>query len=135
MLQILISRLKVSNWNWEFFEEFNLITKFTSFVAPSTMMSILDQNGNELYACVIDANALSLSLIDPGQNVLAAMLVAVKRYEGKLILGDEMVTPQQAWLEIVPKSKEDPKFRSLLEKHGVLPVDVLAKLRRGSAVF
>lgn len=139
MLQVLIERSKISNWNWEFFKEFGLKTevdnleKATSSI--SVVMQILDENDNPLYASVIDASAFSLSLIDPRHDVLAAMLVAVTRYQGKLIFGDEMVSPRQAWAEIVPKSKEDPSIRSLLEKHGVLPVDVVAKLKRGSAVF
>lgn len=139
MLQISISRLKVGNWNWEFFEEFGLRTEVDNLAKAtdsiSVVMTIYDRNDNPLYSSVIDANAFTLSMHDPRHDVLAAMLVAVKRYEGKLILGDEMVSPQQAWAEIVPKSKEDQAIRSLLEKHGVLPVDVLAKLKRGSAVF
>jgi len=139
MLQILIERSKISNWNWEFFEEFGLKTEVDDLgktTGPiSVVMNILDGNDNPLYASVIDANVFTLSLIDPRHDVLAAMLVATKIYEGKLVLGDEMVSPRQAWSEIVPKSKEDPAIRSLLEKHGVLPVDVLAKLKRGRAVF
>lgn len=139
MLQILISQPKVDDWNWSFFEDFGLSTKLTELVpgskAQSLVMTIFGSDNTALYSSVVDANGFTLSLTDPRQDVLAALLVAVKRYQGKLILGDEMVSPQQAWAEIVPKSKEDPAIRSLLEKHGVLPVDVLAKLKRGSAVF
>lgn len=139
MLQILINQPKVDDWDLSFFVEFGLSTQFSELVpgshAKSYVMSIFDGDGNALYSSVLDANGLTLSMTDPMQDVLGAMLVAVKRYQGKLILGDEIVSPPQAWAEIVPKSKEDSSIRSLLEKHGVLPVDVLAKLKRGSAVF
>lgn len=139
MLQILISQLKVDDWGWGFFADFGLSTTLTDLVpgqkAQAKVMSIFGSNGDALYSSVVDANGFTLSVQDPQHDVLAALLVAVTRYQGKLIFGDEMVSPRQAWAEIVPKSKEDPAIRSLLEKHGVLPVDVLAKLKRGSAVF
>lgn len=139
MLQILINQLKVDDWDWSFFGEFGLSTRLAELVPGSTaksyVMSIFGDDGNALYSSVVDANGFTLSLTDPMQDALAALLVAVKRYQGKLILGDEMVSPQQAWAEIVPRSKENQAIRALLEKHGVLPVDVLAKLKRGRAVF
>lgn len=141
MLQVLINQPKVDDWNLGFFADFGLSTQTTELVhgnkAQSYVMSIFrnEDDGDALYSSVVAGGSFTLSLTDPTQDVLGAMLVAVKRYQGKLILGDEMVSPRQAWAEIVPKSKEDPAIRSLLEKHDVLPVDVLAKLKRGSAVF
>jgi hypothetical protein len=140
MLQILINQPKVDDWDLAFFSDFGLCTKVSELVhgnkAQSYVMSIFrSEDDDPLYSSVVAGGSFTLSLTDPMQDVLGAMLVAVKRYQGKLIFGDEMVSPRQAWAEIVPKSKEDPAIRSLLEKHGVLPVDVIAKLKRGSAVF
>lgn len=140
MLQVLINQPKVDDWDLGFFADFGLYTQTSELVhgnkAQSYVMSIFRSDDDEpLYSSVVAGGSFTLSLTDPMPDVLGAMLVAVKRYQGKLILGDEMVSPRQAWAEIVPKSKEDPAIRSLLEKHDVLPVDVLAKLKRGSAVF
>ncbi len=140
MLQVLINQPKADGWDLGFFSDFGLCTKTSELVhgnkAQSYVMSIFRSDDDEpLYSSVVAGGSLTLSLTDPMQDVLGALLVAVKRYQGKLILGDEMVSPRQAWAEIVPKSQEDPAIRSLLEKHGVIPVDLVAKLKRGRAVF
>lgn len=139
MLQVLISPFK-ADWDLSFFADFGLSTKLDELVpgseAKSMVMSIFDADKNALYSSVVDANSgFTISLTDPMQHVLGALLVMAKRHQGKLILGNEIVSPRQAWAEIVPKSKEDPAIRSLLEKHEVIPVDLLAKLKPGRAVF
>ncbi len=112
--------------------------------APNGFVSLLNidtLDGKELYGFPIDSSKLTADLNGAmgetveGQGALAGMLVLAKRYNGKLILGDEFVSPSQAWAGMVKKSQEDPVIRSLLEKHQVLPVDVLAKLKPGAAVF
>ena len=142
MLQVAINAPAGNAWDFSFFEEFGLRADLLPYGSGNaTILNVSDLEGNDLFGAVVDSVMLTADLSTAygstrqGRSIVAAVITLAKRYKGKLVLGDELTTFSEAWATMVRKSDEDPSIRSLLEKHGVLPVDVLAKLKRGSAVF
>jgi len=139
MLQVAIEVRGV--FDVSFFSEFGLRAKIETENGFVSFLNIDNLDGKDLFGFPIASNMLTADLhtgtgdTSEGQSGIAAMLVLAKRYKGQIILGDGFVSPSQAWAGMVKKSQEIPGVRALLEKHGVLPVDVLARLKPGAAVF
>lgn len=142
MLQVAINAPAGDAWDFSFFEEFGLRADLLPYGSGNaTILNVSDLEGNDLFGAVVDSMMLTADLSTAygttrqGRRIVAAVITLARRYDGKLILADELVSFSQAWSGLVRKSDEDRSIRSVLEKHGVLPVDVLAKLKRGAAVF